>query len=147
MRIDLFKMLLIFLLTVPIVFSQDIPPTVSEDGVRAHQRNVEIENYIYWAFVFFFLIIVLAYSYLLSKGYIFGQTSYWLKGGLSLVILEIILLSFFYIYNFIGVNVLSLGSELRGFVLPFIIVYGSISIVPVFAIGALVGLLLARIIK
>lgn len=144
---SLFTLLLLFSLLLPLVFSQDIPPTVDEGRLRIYERNVEIDNYVYWTSIFLFLIVVLGYFYLLSRRYIFSEMSSWLKGGLSLVILEIILFFIFYVYNFIGIEFLDLGSELSGLVFPMILMIGLISIIPVFLIGALVGFIIGKIIN
>ena len=140
-QLIMYSLLLMFtLLIAPMVFAQEeVLPTVDPVRLQQYEQNRQLDTNLWYIFTALYVLIVIVYFTLLFKRYIFSTLSPWLKGGFSLVILDIVLALFFYVHSYIGIVILDLGSDLSGLVFQIIIIYGFISLIPAFLIGALLG--------
>jgi len=122
--------ILIILLTIQLTLAQDI---------KTKPMGEVYIFYIIW--IFLFIISAIIYLYLLFKNKIMTNLSYWLKGGLSALVLNFL----FWVEGLLSMIILlNVGGE-GGFA-GLIILWGFLfSILPSFIIGAIIGLIYDKI--
>lgn len=110
-------------------------------------RNQKVFDYIVYISWIIYALMIIFYLFLIFKGKIMKNLSYWLKGGLSLLILDFLFWLILSIQTYIYVLILDLGSDMAGLALILIPVYGVISLIPAFILGALIGTISGKIVK